>query len=76
MAVVTTSQADARRVAIVDPLTLVDTVGGPYLSTGKFDIVAPPETGNDPGAKMQELNRWAGTRGYVPLPGTNHYRRI
>jgi hypothetical protein len=76
MTVVTTSQADATAVAIVEPLMIVDTVDGPYLSTGNFDIVAPPQTGNDPAAKLQELNRWAASRGYVPLAGTNHYRRI
>jgi hypothetical protein len=76
MPVVTTVQADARGVAVEDPLTIVDTVDGPYLNTGSFDIVAPPETGSDPHSKLQELNRWAASRGYIPLAGTNHYRRI
>jgi len=76
MVVVTTSQADATGVVIVDPLMIVDTVNGPYLSTGDFDIVAPLEIGDDANAKLQELNRWATSRGYVPLVGTNHYRRI
>ncbi|GEM_PF-7028041 len=74
MSVVTTSQADSMGIAIVHPLTIVDTVDGPYLSTGNFDVVAPPETAIDPEAKLQELNRWAASRGYVPLTGTNHYR--
>jgi serine/threonine protein kinase len=76
MSVVTTSQADAKGVVIVDPLMIVQTVDGPYLSTGNIDIVAPPETGSDPHAKLHELNRWAGSRGYVPVTGTNHYGHI
>ena len=76
MAVLTTTQADERGIAIVEPLTVVDTVEGPYLGTGDYDIVAPPEIGSAPAAKKLELDRWAGTRGYVPVPGTNHYRHI
>ena len=76
MSVVTTSQADAMGVSVIDPLIIVQTVDGPYLSTGNFDIVAPPETGNDPDAKLHELNSWAESRGYVPLAGTNQYRHV
>jgi hypothetical protein len=74
MQIVTTSQADQIGIVIVEPLTIVDTVAGPYLITGDYNIVAPTELGDNSAIKQVDLDRWAGSRGYVREGGTNMYR--
>lgn len=65
MSILTTTQADEIKLAVTPPLQIVGTTNGPYLSMGEYEIVAPPELGNDVAAKEKELDRWARRRGYI-----------
>lgn len=72
----TTTEADRQGVAIVEPLTITATVGGPYLSTEAHTFVTPNEFQGDPVAMEAELNRWAASRGFRRIPGLNTYVRV
>jgi hypothetical protein len=57
--VVTTAQADAMGIRIGEPLIVVNAMTDPYLRTRNYEVIAPPEFGDDPNAKQSELDRWA-----------------
>jgi hypothetical protein len=73
MRVLSTTQADESNLAVTEPLQIVATVEGPHLTMGEYDIVAPPNVGNNPLAKEKELDRWAHTRGYKRVQGSQIY---
>ena len=76
MPVVVTTHPEAATLPITHPLMIVETIEGPYLGTGQYNIIVPPEMGNDRTVRMRELDRWARSRGYVHIQGTNQYGPI
>src|SRR5260370_26945502 len=69
--VVTTAQADEMGIRIVEPLISVNALTDPYLRTRNYEVVAPPELGDDPNTRQQELDRWAKSRNFVRVARTN-----